>query len=229
MPDVFPRRNLPDDAGPTASAVPWGRAVENRIVGSEITLEMLQQNVQGQNRNTASSLSVIAQQIQAIEETQTELLKRRTYAGEDTYGVTAPVGTTLPYPTPETAPITFTLTDRRLVRLQGSAYIGVVIVNNGTLAGVDPRALIRIRLGLTPEGGATDYTISSSVSTGVAYLAGGQSLSRRADRPFLEDYRVLDAGTYTLTYSAVFEILDGTSGSIILDTPKTSVQVLETA
>jgi hypothetical protein len=60
MADVFPRRNLP----PLAEQ--WGREVENRVVSSEGAIESLQQGLSGQNRNTASSLAVIAQQIQGL-------------------------------------------------------------------------------------------------------------------------------------------------------------------
>lgn len=60
MADVFPRRNLP----PLAEQ--WGREVESRVVSAESNIESLQQGLSGQNRNTASSLSVIAQQIQAL-------------------------------------------------------------------------------------------------------------------------------------------------------------------
>lgn len=64
MVDVFPRRNLP----PLAEQ--WGREVENRIVSSETGIETLQQGLSGQNRNTASSLSLIAQQIEDLRATQ---------------------------------------------------------------------------------------------------------------------------------------------------------------
>lgn len=60
MVDVFPRRNLP----PLAEQ--WGRDVESRVVSLERGTETNAQGLAGQNRNTASSLSVIAQQIQAL-------------------------------------------------------------------------------------------------------------------------------------------------------------------
>lgn len=67
MADVFPRRNLPGDAEQ------WGREVEKRVAAVDSTLESVQQSVQGQNRNTASSLSVIAAQIEKIEQTQAQI------------------------------------------------------------------------------------------------------------------------------------------------------------
>lgn len=80
MVDIFPRRNLP----PLAEQ--WGREVENRIVSSETGIETLQQGLSGQNRNTASSLAVIAQQIQSIQDAQADLLGRVSYyhSGSDT-------------------------------------------------------------------------------------------------------------------------------------------------
>lgn len=71
MVDVFPRRNLP----PLAEQ--WGREVENRVVSTESAIEALQQGLSGQNRNAASSLSVIAQQLDAIQQTQAELANQQ--------------------------------------------------------------------------------------------------------------------------------------------------------
>lgn len=65
--DVFPRRNLPDEAEP------WGREHDKRMVFVESQIDSVKQSVLGQNRNTASSLSVLGGQIQAIVETQAEL------------------------------------------------------------------------------------------------------------------------------------------------------------
>lgn len=60
MVDVFPRRDLPGKADG------WGRVLETRTVSNEESIQALQQGLAGQNRNTASSLAVIAQQIQAL-------------------------------------------------------------------------------------------------------------------------------------------------------------------
>ena len=67
MSDVFPKSNLPDDA------IPWGRAHDTRVIDLETRLEIANQSIQGQNRNTASSLAVIAGQLQRISDQQ-ELL-----------------------------------------------------------------------------------------------------------------------------------------------------------
>lgn len=67
MSDVFPRRNLPGDSDN------WGRAAEGRIVNAEGSIDTVKQFVQAQNRNTASSLQVIASQIEAIQATQLQI------------------------------------------------------------------------------------------------------------------------------------------------------------
>lgn len=64
MPDVFPRRNLPD------LAEQWGRDVEGRVVNLDTSITIIGQEVQSLNRNTASSLSVVANQIVQLQEAQ---------------------------------------------------------------------------------------------------------------------------------------------------------------
>lgn len=71
MPDVFPRRNL------NPEAEPWGRAHDDRVLALESAVGIVGQSVQGQNRNTASSLSVIAQQLQTIAEQQQTLIDQQ--------------------------------------------------------------------------------------------------------------------------------------------------------
>lgn len=67
MADVFPRRNLPDEAEQ------WGRTAEDRITNLDGSIVQLQQGLQSQNRNTASSLEVLAGQIRAVEAAQEEI------------------------------------------------------------------------------------------------------------------------------------------------------------
>lgn len=67
MADVFPRRNLPGDADN------WGRIAEDRITGLDGSIVQLRQGLQSQNRNTASSLEVLAGQIKAVEDAQAEI------------------------------------------------------------------------------------------------------------------------------------------------------------
>lgn len=73
MADVFPRRNLPGDSDI------WGREVETRIDEVETAIGITRQGVHSQNRNTASSLEVLAGQIRAVEEAQEQI--RDTQAG----------------------------------------------------------------------------------------------------------------------------------------------------
>lgn len=72
MPDVFPRRNLPGEAEQ------WGRAHDERVLALEASMEGVSQSLQGQNRNTASSLSVIADQVQKIADQQVVLMAQQT-------------------------------------------------------------------------------------------------------------------------------------------------------
>lgn len=65
--DVFPRRNLPDEAEM------WGREHDKRVVAIEDQIIAVKQSLTGQNRNTASSLSVLGNQITAIEQAQADL------------------------------------------------------------------------------------------------------------------------------------------------------------
>lgn len=67
MADVFPRRNLPD------LAEQWGREVEGRVSAVGTAIDIANQNVQSLNRNTASSLEVLATQIRAVEAAQEEI------------------------------------------------------------------------------------------------------------------------------------------------------------
>jgi hypothetical protein len=68
MTDIFPQRNLPGEAEE------WGRAHDRRVVGLESEVLALQQSVQGQNRNSASSLASLARQIDEISQVQADLL-----------------------------------------------------------------------------------------------------------------------------------------------------------
>jgi len=67
MTDVFPPWNAPD------LMVPWSRAVQDRIVAAEEQISVLQQSVSGQNRNSASSLGSLADQIRNISAVQLDI------------------------------------------------------------------------------------------------------------------------------------------------------------
>ena len=59
--DIFPRRNLPDEAEE------WGRKVEERIVALEGVGQILGGKAQGVNRTQASSLQDLAQQLARLD------------------------------------------------------------------------------------------------------------------------------------------------------------------
>lgn len=77
--DVFPRRNLP------VASEQWGREVERRILGAEASLERLNQSVSGMNRNIASSLQLLADQINAIPITITQTFTESGFAYPASY------------------------------------------------------------------------------------------------------------------------------------------------
>lgn len=70
MNDVFPRRNLPDDAEP------WGREHDNRVLSLENTVGTIKTSLLGQNRNNASSIQVLADQVR-------DLVGRESYSALD--------------------------------------------------------------------------------------------------------------------------------------------------
>lgn len=158
-----------------------------------------------------------------------ELLARATYSAEDTYALTAPLGTTLPYTTPDLASIPFTLTEKRRVRLQGSCFTGLFAWNDGGAITLDPHVVLSVRLGLTRVStGVTTYT-TSPTETGTSYIAGAQTITRWSGRPFLEDYRDLEADDWILSWSVRITRHDGIAGTIQVSQAKSSVQVLEKA
>lgn len=61
MTDVFPRRNLPDEAEE------WGREVERRVYQGENATNSSDQSISGLNRNTASTLETLADQVTELD------------------------------------------------------------------------------------------------------------------------------------------------------------------
>lgn len=57
---VWPRRDLP------GASDQWGRTAETRVDSNQAAIEALEQAVQSQNRNAASSLAVLGEAIKAI-------------------------------------------------------------------------------------------------------------------------------------------------------------------
>lgn len=120
--DVFPPMNLPDD-GKGQSAVPWGRAVQGRVEDVEGRVDALSQALGGQNRSNASSLSLIAQQIQALGDQVRDLVGRASYSALDP-DLTFRLPNTLSA-TPWGPSLSFTLAQPRVVSLMftvGTSY-----------------------------------------------------------------------------------------------------------
>lgn len=110
MNDVFPPMNLPDD-GKGQSAVPWGRSVQSRLEGVEGSVERLTQSLGGQNRNNASSIQTLSQQINDLSGRvgySTDSTLTQTWTSDQPVNVAwGPV-------------LTFTLTEARVVSIQFS-------------------------------------------------------------------------------------------------------------
>lgn len=220
--DVFPRRNLP------GGAEEWGRTLETRTVSAEAQLTALSQELQGQNRNTASSLSVIAQQLQAIQDSQTELLTRRTIAVEEAYNKLVELGVdAIPFTTPSLAAVNFTLTERRQVYLRVTAAVGTLIIHDGTGAIYNPICEVRTAINLTNHTTATTSTVYTPTTSGVGGNSGITGLARTGGRLSRDDYTVLDPGDYTAFYTGVVQQLTGTSASVRIENPKFSVEIME--
>lgn len=121
MTDVFPRRNLPIEAEP------WGRAHDERVIALEDGVTRLGQSLSGQNRNSASSIQTLADQVK-------DLVGRVSYntSSADSQTWTTPSG---PY---TWGPgLSFTLTEPRVVSLEFSVS-GMVytLASNATSSAV---------------------------------------------------------------------------------------------
>lgn len=224
MVDVFPRRNLPGKADV------WGREVETRTSSNELSIEALQQALSGQNRNTASSLSVLARQLQDIQVAQDELLARITVYGEEDYETTVVQGTPLPFDTGDLAPVEFSLTETRSVHLRASSHLTLNAVNDGSESLIAfVRAYLRVNVIRHHDDGTDErFLLQTSFATGAGFLNSGvptRALSEQ--RAFVEDYMDLPPGRYTATTSTLVEALNGTSSSARIVNARTSVQVLQ--
>lgn len=140
MSDIWPPRNLGGESEE------WGRRVEIKSDETAQALEILTQEVRGQNRSTASSLSSLAGQIN-------DLAGRKSYYANSTDLFQLEKMNAAPAPAPiATVPfgpsVNFTLGERRLVRItivatlyaqvaaasgaSGTASIGVAAMIDGT-------------------------------------------------------------------------------------------------
>lgn len=222
MADVFPRRNLPGEAEQ------WGRDVEGRIQSADAALESIQQSLQGQNRNIASSLSVIAEQLRSIQEVQEEILAQATYTNEDEgVDILLGAGTAVPADLGYFAPVYFTLNDARRVRVETSAYFASSLVNYGDTA-IDSgfRAAYGYRFTREEDGfvwSRRSFTEYGARRSGVSGVASG---SRVGVHSQYSDILKLPAGTYTAVTPISFLQIDGDAGAVRMQTPRVVVQVL---
>lgn len=127
MADVFPRRDLP------GTADVWGREVEKRTSSNELSLEMLGQAAQAQNRNTASSLSLLAASIQTLESQVLDLSGRVSYSASNTTTQSWTSSVTTPFAWGPS--ISFTLDSPRVISCQTFLTMSVEArTNNATSA-----------------------------------------------------------------------------------------------
>lgn len=179
MTDVFPRRNLPEDAEP------WGRAHDDRVIALEDGITRLGQSLQGQNRNSASSIQTLAEQVKDL-------------VGRVGYSASTP-GFSQTWTTPTTTPyvwgpsLTFTLSQARVVSIQTSVT-GVASVS-ATNASTSAFAMLRGAIfvsGSVVSGsrGEVSTNVGVYANTGRGNYSGGSVISRSLIS--------LTAGTYTV-------------------------------
>lgn len=226
MADVFPRRNLP------APAEPWGREHDNRVLNLERGVEALNQGLSGQNRSTASSLAVLAEQLRDIKVNQDEILARVTLYGEEpSYVTTVNWGDTLPFDSGDRATVNLSLTEGRHVYIRSSIGLVMHAFNSGTTT---EAALVRVSVRLNiiehlPDGTDARYWSFNDYATGSGLFGSGEpSRAYSEQKGFVEDYVLFPPGEYTISTSAVVTDIYGTAGaSARMASPKTSVQVLQ--
>ena len=190
---IFPRRNLPGDSDS------WGREIENYIRKTRNDLDALGQSSQGQNRSTASSLSVLGGQF-------TDLVGRNSYFGGDTGETATWFNSTTITSQPFGPTVSFTLTDTRLVKLRSTLY-------------VDARADCPASSSATPivlvRWAATDPQTSGSfddVFFEVPVSPYGRFLSEKR-RLVGETFQVLTPGSYTFRRSVTVNMYNYSSGT----------------
>lgn len=157
-----------------------------------------------------------------------ELLTRRTIANESTYNYLIQAGVdTIPFSTPDLAPVNFTLTERRKVFFEVSAGTGTLVVHNGTGAIYNPIVVVQTGVRLYKIAEGTDDYGSSAMESGVGGNAGLMSLARTGGRLIHNDYRTLDPGDYTIAYVGRVDDLTGTQASVRIYNPRASVEIME--
>lgn len=210
---IFPRRNLPGDSDS------WGREIENYIRKTRNDLDALGQSSQGQNRSTASSLSVLGGQF-------TDLVGRKSYFGGGTDTTqTWYNGTTVSNlgfgPT-----VNFTLSDTRLVKLRSTLYVEAR-ADCPASSSATPVVLIRWAATNPQTTGSFD-----DVFFEVPVSPYGRFLSEKR-RLVGETFQVLPAGDYTFQGSVTVNMYNYSSGTwaseATISDPTYSVDVLQPA
>lgn len=208
--DVFPRRNLPPEAEQ------WGREVEKRVQGAEQALEISQQSLSGLNRNTASSLSVLGAQV-------SDLVGRESYFsanGQSQKWVDTTNVSNLNFG----APVTFTLGERRLVKLRSSVYVDAE-VSAPASSSATPLVLVRLTTVYPQEAGSFDDLFFELPITQYTRFA------KEKGRITAETYKVMEPGTYTQQAQVTINMYNYSAGAwagnLILSDPTYSVDVLQ--
>lgn len=159
-----------------------------------------------------------------------ELLTRRTTAAEEAYSVDVNQGAPLPFVTPSLAPINFVLDARRQVYFQTSCYVYVYVSYDGTGTVFAPYAKVTIRIDLTNNLDGSVTSTTSPIEMGAPGRAGALTGALQTARGYLDDYRILNPGDYTASFSASVSILDSMpSGKVSLFNPRLSVEIMEKA
>lgn len=203
--DVFPPMNLPDD-GKGQSAVPWGRAVQDRVVTVEGRVESISQALGGQNRSTASSIQTLGDQVR-------DLVGRESYvASEPSLIFRLPNSLVA---TPWGPFLSLTLTEPRIVSLQ--FIVGTFFQAGGTAALTYTRGALFVNNAQLSSASQTESGMS-----GMSGLTPGGygTLNCRAILP-------LPAGTHTIRGGYVDTQVIGASSWMELRSPSVFADVLQ--
>ncbi len=178
MTDVFPRRNLPDEAEQ------WGRAHDDRVISLEQSVASLQQSLSGQNRNSASSIQTLSTQVKDL-------------AGREAYNTSSTDSQT--WTTPLVTPFTFgptlslTLTQSRVVSIQ--SMVSGTVYTLATNASSSAFAYLKGAIFLN---GSVIPSAAGEMGTNVGILPNTGRSSTYSGTIFSRALVTLPAGTYTL-------------------------------
>lgn len=212
MTDIFPPANLSD------LSTPWARAHDTRLIAAEEKLDILGQDISGQNRNTASSLA-------SLGNTVNELSQWTTYSAEEPYDASVDLADspTFPWEGPLGSEVRFTVREPRMAKVEFSVYVLFSAFHNGTGALNSPYVNARLHFGW---GGATSHLYSplyqlSSASSGVnTGFYRGERIS------YWDIVNLSTAGTYRVGFIPEVVGISGTTGSARFQNPRVTVQIL---